>query len=335
MSGWRFEGVEMQMIRKAAVLAACALTFAACGSGSDETTRDENGNVVEGGEIGVFSLNVGDCFSDLPVGEVSSVSGVPCAEDHTYEIYHLFDVDLPDFDSAAIQTATADGCLEAFESYMGVPFATSYYTYDGLQPSAGSWEQGDREVVCLATPTGGGVTAGTARGAGLLAESALADTTTTAPPTTEAPAEETATTEAPLVEETTTTAGSSGGSQSVFELNVGECYVDLFGSQVQTVEPVSCNDPHGIEVIALFDVELAEYESEALKAEAEAGCLAAFEPYMGATYAESWYGLDFLQPSSGSWTAGDREVICVVFPFEEDITQSVGSAQGEGRLLGS
>jgi len=324
----------MQMIRRAAVLVLCALAIAACGDGDDQTIRDENGNVIAAGEIGVFSLNIGDCFNDLPFGEVSSVTGIPCADDHVYEIYHIFDVELSEYDGAGVEAATNDGCLAAFEGYMGIPFETSFYTYDGLQPSAGSWEQGDREVICVATPVNGGTTAGTAKGAGLVNEQALAQATTTAVPTTAVPAEETTTTAAPI-EETTSTTGVSEGSQSVFELNVGECYVDLFGSAVQTVEPVSCNEPHGIEVIAVFDVELAEYDRDLLTTEAQQGCLAAFEPYMGATYRESWYDLDFLQPSVGSWGSGDREVVCVVFPFDENITQSVGSARGEGRLLGS
>ena len=299
----------MSMIRKAALLAVVALVAVACGSGDDETVRDENGNVIGAGEIGVFSLNVGDCFIDLPVGEVSSVSGVPCADDHRYEIYHLFDVDLPDFDSTAVEEASSDGCLAAFEGYMGVPFETSYYNFSGLQPTVGSWGQGDREVVCLATPFNGEAIAGTAKGAGLLFEEALP--------------------------ETADSTVADGGSQSVFELNIGECYVDTFGSQVQFVEPVSCDEPHGIEVIAMFDVELTEYDATLLGEAAQEGCLAAFEPYMGASYEESWYGLDYLQPSTASWDQGDREVVCVAFPFGDEITQSVGSARGEGRLLES
>lgn len=318
----------MHMLGRALLLAAFAFFLAACGGGDDETVRDEFGNVIEGGEINVFSLNVGDCFTNLPVGEVSSIEAVPCGEDHLFEIYHLFDVDLPAFDSAAIDTAAADGCLAAFEGYMGVPFETSYYTFDGLQPSAGSWEAGDREVVCLTTPKNGTTTAGTAKGANLVAEQAIADTTTT----TAAAVENTTT--APSVEESTSTTVTSGGSQSVFELSVGECYVDLAGGdQVETVEPISCDEPHGIEIMAVFDVDFAEYDVDLLGQAGEEGCLAAFDPYMGVSYAQSWYGLDWLQPSVGSWDQGDREIVCVVFPFDENISVSVGSARGTGRLL--
>lgn len=319
----------MQMIRKAARLAACALVFAACGGGDDETVRDDNGNIVEGGEVGVFALNIGDCFVDMPAGDAASMTAVPCAEDHLFEVYHLFDVDMEEFDSAAIDTAGTEGCLAAFEPYMGVSFETSYYNFEGLQPSAGTWAQGDREVVCLATPFNGSTTAGTAKGAGLVLEQAAPETpTTTAPPA----ADDTATTAAG---ETATTI-APGGSQSVFDLNVGECYVDLAGGdQVESIEPISCDEPHGIEIMAVFDIDLPAYDLEAVSSAGEEGCLAAFESYMGISYEESWYELDWLQPSTGSWDGGDREIVCVVFPYDEAISESVGSAQGTGRLLES
>lgn len=322
----------MKMIRRAAILAACALSFAACGTGEDNSLRDENGNIVEAGELNVFSLAVGDCFDNLPAG--STVNAVPCAQEHLYEIYHVFDVGFAEFDESAVDDAASAGCVAAFQGYMGVSADTSYYTYDGLQPSAGSWAADDREIICLATPRNGTGTAGTARGAGLVAEQAIVAPTTTAAPTTTtaAPAEETTTTTAPAVEDTTPTTASSG-SQSVFELSVGECYVDLAGDQVQSIEPVSCNEPHGIEIVAVFDVLFAEYDADEISQAGQDGCLAAFEPYMGAEYEVSWYALDWLQPSVGSWAGGDREIVCVVFPYEDGITQSVGSAQGTGRLL--
>lgn len=321
----------MRLIRGLAMFAACALTLAACGE--DNSLRDENGNIVEAGEIDVFSLAVGDCFDSLPAGP--TVDAVPCAQDHLYEVYHLFDVGFAEFDEAAVDDAASAGCVAAFQGYMGVSFDTSYYTYDGLQPSAESWSEDDREVICLATPRNATRTAGTARGAGLVSEQAIAaPTTTVAPTTTTAPPleESTTTTAPPAIEDTTPTTASSG-SQSVFELSVGECYVDLVGDQVQSIEPISCDEPHGIEIMAVFDVLFDVYDKDAITEAAQDGCLAAFEPYMGVEYEVSWYELDWLQPSVGSWSSGDREVVCVVFPYEEGITQSVGSAQGSGRLL--
>ena len=252
--------VMMRGVGRLILTAACALAVAACGSGDDQTVRDSNGNVIEAGDVSVFSLNVGDCFVDLPSGDVSTVNVVPCADDHSYEIYHEFDIDLAAYDAAAVQSAANDGCLSAFQPYMGVGYEQSYYDFDGLQPSAGSWEQDDREVICLATPTNGGTTQGTARGAGLLAENAggaldgetLAETTTTT-----AVADDTTTTTA--AESTTSTTETIGGSQSVFELSVGECYLELpGGTEIGSIEAISCDEAHAIEIYHLFDVDLQQ-----------------------------------------------------------------------------
>lgn len=327
----------MRSIRRAALLAALALLVAACGSGDDETVRDENGNVVEGGDIGVFSLNVGDCFLDLPVGDVSSITATPCAEDHGYEIYHLFDVDLPDFDSTAVETQGGEGCLAAFDGYMGVSYADSFYDFTFLQPTSQSWEQDDREIVCFATPYNGGTTKGTAKDAGLLLENAagapevqaLADATTTVP--TEPIA--TTTTE---VDAGATTTTEAAAAQSVFELNVGECYGQPPTSDlVESVEPISCDEPHGIEIYHVFDIDLPAFDADAVSLASQDGCYDVFEGYMGISYEESWYGFDGLLPSSQSWNQGDREVVCFVMPFEEGISESVGSARGQARTLGN
>ncbi len=320
----------MSGVRRLVLAGACALLAVACGSDGDGTVRDANGNVIEGGDISVFSLNVGDCFVDLPIGEVSTVAAVPCADDHRYEIYHEFDIDLADFDLAAVQAAATDGCLGAFEPYMGVSYEQSYYDFDGLQPSAGSWEQDDREVICLATPKNGEATKGTARGAALLAqgsdEQSLAETTTT---TAAATSESTAA-------ESTSTTEEIGGSQSVFELAVGECYVQLPGSDlIESVEAISCDLPHGIEIYHLFDVTLDEFDAEMVQMQAEDGCFGAFEAYTGISYAESWYGFDGLLPTAQTWADGDREVVCFLQPYDEGITDSVGSARGTARTLDS
>lgn len=327
----------MSGVGRLIVIAACALFVVACGDGDDATVRDANGNVIEGGAVSVFSLNVGDCFADLPTGEVSTVDAVPCADDHLYEIYHEFDIDLPAYDAAGVQTAANDGCLAAFQPYTGVAFEQSYYDFDGLQPSAGSWEQDDREVICLVTPKNGQTTQGTARNAGLLAENAAGggeealDTTTT---TAADVAESTTTTAADVAESTTSTTATSSGTQSVFDLNVGECYLQLpDADEIETVEAISCDAPHGIEIYELFDIDLPEFDADAVGDQAAEGCLAAFEPYAGISYEESWYDFDGLLPTAGSWAQGDREVVCFLFPYGDDITESVGSARGTARRL--
>ncbi len=101
----------------------------------------------------VFDLAVGDCFdapSDEDTFQVSSVPIVECSEPHDNEIYALFDMDdADDFpgDDAAV-AAAEEGCLSRFEDFVGAPYETSIYYVGALWPSADTWADGDREIVC-------------------------------------------------------------------------------------------------------------------------------------------------------------------------------------------
>jgi hypothetical protein len=121
----------------------------ACGG----ATRDESGAITEEGELDVFSLTVGDCFSTDATDEVSDVGGVPCSEPHDSEVFALVNYDA---DSSAewpgddaINTFSDEACTAEFEGFIGLPYAESRYYISYLQPTEESWANGDREVVCL------------------------------------------------------------------------------------------------------------------------------------------------------------------------------------------
>jgi hypothetical protein len=114
-------------------LVVVALAAAACGSAS------------------VFELSVGDCFDDpTSGGEVSSVSAVDCAEPHDNEVYALYDYDGDSYPGEAAMSAAADeGCEARFEDYVGIGYLDSELYYTHLTPTQESWDEGDREVVCV------------------------------------------------------------------------------------------------------------------------------------------------------------------------------------------
>jgi len=155
-------------LRRHAVVAGLAiggLLLASCG-GSDETTRNEEGAIVEGGEISAFSINVGDCLVGASTGEVSGFDGVPCSEPHDNEVIHTFDLADGDFPGeAAMETQATDRCLAEFETYVGIDYESSIYGLTWLVPTDGSWGQGDREVACLVNNFDGTQKVGTAKGA--------------------------------------------------------------------------------------------------------------------------------------------------------------------------
>lgn len=114
---------------------ALSLTLAGCG-------------LFGGGNV--FDLAVGDCFDDTTgEEEISDVPVVDCAEPHDNEVFHVFDVADGDFpgEDALVQSAE-EGCLPAFESYVGRDYATSRLDIFPITPTATSWSSGDREVIC-------------------------------------------------------------------------------------------------------------------------------------------------------------------------------------------
>lgn len=147
--------------------AALGLLASACSSG-DETTRSEDGEIVESGELSAFSINVGDCIVGAATGEVSGFEGVPCNEPHDNEVYYTFD--LPDGDfpgDAVIEAEATDQCLTQFELYVGTEYEVSSYGLTWLSPTVGSWDQGDQEIACLVNNFDGTQKSGSAKGTGL------------------------------------------------------------------------------------------------------------------------------------------------------------------------
>ncbi len=128
-----------------AILAAFALILAAC-----------TGNA--------FQLETGQCLDEPATEEVVDVDIVECAEPHDLEIYRV--ADLPDrpFDAADIDASSFDLCLEAFEGFVGKPYADSEFDIYYLIPSADSWADGDRGVVCAVYDLSGEQLTGTAAG---------------------------------------------------------------------------------------------------------------------------------------------------------------------------
>jgi hypothetical protein len=133
----------------AAVLAAGAFTvLTACGTS-------------------VLDLEVGQCISSSVDGEqVSNVPVVDCAEPHSGEIYAL--PQLPDGEfpgDEGVTTSAQTLCADPeFQNFVGVPVTETALSVEFLLPSAETWADGDREIVCIVRD-GTADTTGSLRGA--------------------------------------------------------------------------------------------------------------------------------------------------------------------------
>lgn len=113
--------------------------------------------------VSVFSIRQGQCFKAQTEvkAQLSELTSVDCAQQHAQEAYAVVpyraaDGSAPDtYPGDDVLTKFADGaCAGAYKPYVGVDYLDSrlYYTY--LLPSARSWEDEDRSVVCFVTSAG-------------------------------------------------------------------------------------------------------------------------------------------------------------------------------------
>lgn len=125
----------------------------AAGCGSDQTTRDDAGVIVEGGDLGVFSATTGDCVNVPDGDQISQFEGVACTEPHDAQVYAAFDIPGDVFPGLESIRASADeGCAERWEPFFEIEYAASEYFFTRVTPTMESWNKiDDREVLCLVT----------------------------------------------------------------------------------------------------------------------------------------------------------------------------------------
>ncbi len=157
------------MPRYLLTIAAVALLLSACTSaGEQDATRDDDGQVSENEEIGVFRLRQGDCLMMPNQGiggeEVETLEAIPCDEPHDGEVLSIVTVaggdDAPYPGDEAISSEAQTGCLDSFQSVTGRDFAADpFWDLTFLSPTSDSWTLGDdREIVCIVVPLDGELT---------------------------------------------------------------------------------------------------------------------------------------------------------------------------------
>ncbi|PRX92558.1 septum formation family protein [Allonocardiopsis opalescens] len=122
---------------------------------------------------------------------------------------------------------------------------------------------------------------------------------------------------------------AESGDADVFSIAVGDCMNDTTGTEVTEVPVVPCEEPHDNEVYASIMMEDGDYPGdEAVSTQADEGCTAEFETFIGVPYAESEIYLSTLTPTEQSWASGDREILCLAY---DPAGQTTGTLEGAAR----
>lgn len=128
-----------------------------------------------------------------------------------------------------------------------------------------------------------------------------------------------------------TTEGTSEGSEStdVFALGVGDCVTDEseMTGEVTEVPIIDCAQPHSAEVYHSYMITDSELPDQAgIETIVQEQCLPAFQSFVGLGYYDSVLEVNYLSPTSDSWDAGDRELLCLVYDPSGDVTGTLAGA---------
>jgi hypothetical protein len=98
----------------------------------------------------VRDVDAGDCFLDPGAGDVSRLDTVDCSEPHDFEAFARVTLDGAEYPGDfEVVFAALERCLDEFEPYVGTPVEFSEYLADAFVPTEASWENGDREALCI------------------------------------------------------------------------------------------------------------------------------------------------------------------------------------------
>ena len=97
-------------------------------------------------------LAVGDCLTDIPNGSlVQMVPKTDCAQPHAGEAYAVLTMPDGNYPGEAAISEWQNKCPAELESYSPDAMADDTIGVFVLYPTAETWKQGDRTVVCIAT----------------------------------------------------------------------------------------------------------------------------------------------------------------------------------------
>lgn len=127
------------------------------------------------------------------------------------------------------------------------------------------------------------------------------------------------------------------GTDSVFDISVGDCILEPEGDQISDVTVVPCSEPHDYELYHEFELPEGDHPGdEAVWEQANAGCEAEFENFAGIAYRDSatlWF--NNFTPTAQTWADGDRLIQCLIYEASdengEQIVQVTGSLEGAAR----
>ena len=167
--GMAVAGIALSAMWTVGLVLLIVVAVAASSTGDDNgglptttptTTADAPSTPAPSTAISATDLEVGECLNDLAEStDVSSLPSVPCAQPHQGEVFAVFDLPAGPFPgSAGVDDLVNQGCNARLADYSPGAPADPAISLFSVYPLEKNWDQGDREVVCIAKATAGTAT---------------------------------------------------------------------------------------------------------------------------------------------------------------------------------
>jgi len=112
------------------------------------------------GNLQLTQLQVGDCLTganlnlNLTTPWPKLSLAVPCSQGHTAEVFYANNYYWPKNSAypggVTIKKDATAACDSAFQSYVGIAYSQSQYTWTDIVPDSATWPSGDRGLHCVA-----------------------------------------------------------------------------------------------------------------------------------------------------------------------------------------
>ncbi|MFE4194551.1 septum formation family protein [Paenarthrobacter sp. NPDC056912] len=98
-----------------------------------------------------------------------------------------------------------------------------------------------------------------------------------------------------------------------FKIKVGDCIAEPSGTEVKDVSIIPCDQSHDLEAYAAKNIVADAYPGQsAVEAQSEEFCSTEFGTFVGVPYDESTLELTYFYPTTETWKASDREIVCLI-----------------------
>lgn len=119
---------------------------------------------------------------------------------------------------------------------------------------------------------------------------------------------------------------AAGGTLSVADLRIGDCFNVADADEISEVDAHPCNESHRYELfhVATWDAG-GDYPTEQAMIDfVIRECVPAFDDYVGMAFQRSTLDFIHFAPLEAGWIAGDRIFQCALFdPFDEELHESL------------